>query len=130
MTEKEQDELLFSILRQFIKILIEANEYEKQQNYPDSKKTILENEKTISVLSGITAEINSIEQLAELDEDIIDIVFEALAEYEGDFTVSAELEQRKKDLEFCKKMDELVWLFTGGEDSESEEDEFEEEEEV
>ena len=121
MTEKEQDEFLISLLKNFIESLKESNDVEKQKNYLGSETVISENEETIKVLSEITAKINSIEELAELDADAIDIVFEAVTAYAGDFVISADSEQRKKDMEYCSKIEEIIWLFYDEDDGEEEE---------
>lgn len=122
MTEKEQDEYLMTVLRRYVEVLKETNSAEKQNNFPDSKTAVSENEEMISDLEEIAAKINSIEELAELGPDAIDTVFEAVSAYAGDFVVSADEKQRKKDLEECAKLEEIIWLFCD-EDDEAEEDE-------
>lgn len=116
MTEKEQDEYLLFVLRRYIEILRESNAIEKKNDYPDAESSVKENEEMISRLEQITAEINSIEELAQLEDDSIDIVFEAVSAYAGDFVVSSDENQRKKDFEECSKLEEIIWLFYDEED--------------
>ena len=118
MTEKEQDEFLIQVLARFIESLKESTEAEKQKNYPNAQTSIADNEQTISALTEIAAKINSIEELAELGGDAIDIVFEAVSAYAGDFVISADPDQRKRDFEECSKLEEIIWLFYDEEDDE------------
>lgn len=119
MTEKEQDEFLIQVLARFIESLKESTEAEKQKNYPNAQTSIADNEQTISALTEVAAKINSIEELAELGGDAIDIVFEAVSAYAGDFVISADPDQRKRDFEECSKLEEIIWLFYDEEDDEN-----------
>lgn len=119
MTEKEQDEFLMQVLGRYIESLKETIEAEKQNNYPNAQTAIEDNEQTISELTEITAKINSIEELAELGGDAIDIVFEVVSAYAGDFVISADSDQRKKDFEECSKLEEIIWLFYDEDDEEN-----------
>lgn len=123
MTEKEQDEYLMTVLRRYVEVLKDANDAEKQNNYPNSKNAVSENDEIISDLEEIAAKINSIEELAEQGADEIDTVFEAVSAYAGDFIVSAEEDQRKKDLEECTKLEEIIWLFYDQDDEDGEDEE-------
>lgn len=111
MTENEQDifykELLPLLLEDATDSLKSIQAYTLTE-YKDIKKDF---ENIISSLQFLIENTNSIDDLADQDDEIIDAFYESLFDYTSNFCVSESPSQKEIDLEQYNKLEEILMLF-------------------
>ncbi|MCQ2241651.1 hypothetical protein [Treponema sp.] len=123
MEDQELDEFLLKSLGIILEEYKDCVLYIEKTN-PSEKELLEDYSDMIQNLGEVLSEINDLDDLAGLDEELIDVVYEALFDYAGNFVIAAEddQEQYKKDMEEYGKIEELLNLFID-DDYEDEDDE-------
>lgn len=122
MTEKEQDDFFIKILN---KILEETKECADYINKYDSKNYRLvkkDYDSDIKELSKILSSVKSIDDLAEKDEETINLVFDYIVNYAENMVISADEKQKKEDMKEAEKLEEIINLFIDDEYDEEDEE--------
>lgn len=111
MTENEQD----IFYKELLPLLLEdaTDSLKSIQAYTLSEYKDIETEfkNTISSLQFLIENTNSIDDLADQDDEIIDVFYECLFDYTSNFCVSESPSQKEKDIEQYNKLEEILMLF-------------------
>ncbi|MCQ2592451.1 MAG: hypothetical protein MJ188_06660 [Treponema sp.] len=123
MNSRKLDKLLIETLQKIafeIKDSLEyANKYSDSDSdfYADLSESLEEMHFALDEIEKLVAEITSIDDLAEKDEDTITLVYDYLADYAGNFIISPKNTlQYKKDMKTYKNLEELLFLFMDDEE--------------
>ena len=110
--KKDLDDFLVTSLIT-IKNTIKSN-YEYIKNPKDELDSEIKEDylEANTLLSEILEKVHSVDDLGYLNEDDIDFVYQCLALYEGEFTITHRNEQQRKiDEQNYKKLQKLLNLF-------------------
>lgn len=120
MTESELDVFFTETLKKILEDTKDCAAYIQHLNTPEYEEIKEDYQADIEDLTALIKEIKSIDDLAETDEDTITRVFEFIEGYAGNFVISAQPEQKKKDLEEYAKLEEILNLFFDSDEDEEE----------
>lgn len=124
MTDDELDLFFIDTLKNVYADLQECAEYTKKLNTLEYIEINEDYKYSLSLLTELINNCKTIDDLAELDEEIIDEVYEYIASYTDNFIINAYEPQKNKDMEAYQKLEELLDLFldTDEEDFDSEDE--------
>ncbi len=118
MTQLQMDKFLIESLKNILEIAKDDYDYIKDEKSPEYIEIKEDFEEVIAGLESLLPVIKSVDDLACQDEDTITFVYELLDEYAGNFIISSEPNQQKKDLETYNKLEELLYLFLDSDEDE------------
>lgn len=116
MTDQELDELLVSTLKLVLEDTKECADYVKDLHTPEYEEIKEDYAYQIEDLEDILAQVKSLDDLAEFDEDTITAVYDYIACYTDYFIISNDPTQKEKDLIHHAKLQELLDLFLDDEE--------------
>lgn len=111
MTYEELDEFYIQTLKNILADTKECRDYVKDLHTPEYDDINQDYDESISLLNNLISTTKSIDDLAELGEDTITLVYDLIASYADNLVISADPEQRKKDMKEYDKLEELLSLF-------------------
>ncbi len=118
MTQLQMDKFLIESLKNILEIAKDDYDYIKDEKSPEYIEIKEDFEEVIAGLESLLPVIKSVDDLACQDEYNITFVYELLDEYAGNFIISSEPNQQKKDLETYNKLEELLYLFLDSDEDE------------
>ena len=121
MTDDELDSLLIEILNEYLAETKEDAEYIKNQKSKDYKDVKEDYDFVIEHLSGLLPELHSLDDLAEMDEEDISLVYDYIAEYAGNFIIREDPRYKESDLEKYSGIEEILNMFMDDDDFDEEE---------
>lgn len=121
MTDDELDTYFINLLKAILEDMKDCKAYLKEPLSPEDKEIMEDYDYVINDLSQILKQIKSIDDLAELDEEAINNVYDYIESYATNFIISAYEPQRQKDLEEYEKIEEILDLFLDDDDFDEEE---------
>ena len=124
MTESELDDFFIQTLKNISRNVKEYKAYVKDLHTPEYDEINEYYDEEIDLLSDLSNNIKTIEDLAEYDEETITAVYDYIADFADNFIISAENPQRQHDLAEYEKLEELMSLFL---DADDEDEDYEEE---
>ena len=116
MTYEELDEFYIQTLKKILADTKECKDYVKDLHTPEYDDINQDYDESISLLNKLISTTQSIDDLAELGEDQITLVYDLIASYADNFIISADPKQRKKDMKEYDKLEELMSLFLDADD--------------
>lgn len=116
MTYEELDEFYIQTLKKILADTKECKDYVKDLHTPEYDDINQDYDESISLLNKLISTTQSIDDLAELGEDEITLVYDLIASYADNFIISADPKQRKKDMKEYDKLEELMSLFLDADD--------------
>lgn len=122
MTYEELDEFYIQTLKNILADTKECKDYVKNLHTPEYDDINQDYDESISLLDKLISTTKSIDDLAELGEDTITLVYDLIASYADNFLISADPKQRKKDMKEYDKLEELMSLFLDTDDDYDDED--------
>lgn len=111
MTDEELDTLFIETLKAILEDTKECADYSKNIHTPEYEEINEDYQFTINQISQLLDECSSIDDLAQMDEETIDDVYEYIATYADNFVISAEEPERTENLAQYSKLEELLGLF-------------------
>lgn len=123
MTDKELDTFLIETLKSVLCDLQDCAEYTKNLHTPDYDDINEDYAYSISLIKEVLSRCNSIDDLAQEDDQTIDDIYEYLASYSDNLIIHAQEPQKTQDLEQASKLEELLDLFLDDSDYSEEETE-------
>ncbi len=111
MTDEELDTLFIETLKAILEDTKECADYSKNIHTPEYEEINEDYQFTINQISQLLDECSSIDDLAQMDEETIDDVYEYIATYADNFVISAEEPERIENLAQYSKLEELLGLF-------------------
>ena len=116
MTYEELDEFYIQTLKKILADTKECKDYVKDLHTPEYDDINQDYDESISLLNKLISTTKTIDDLAELGEDEITLVYDLIASYADNFIISADPKQRKKDMKEYDKLEELMSLFLDADD--------------
>ena len=116
MTYEELDEFYIQTLKKILADTKECKDYVKDLHTPEYDDINQDYDESISLLNNLISTTKTIDDLAELGEDEITLVYDLIASYADNFIISADPKQRKKDMKEYDKLEELMSLFLDADD--------------
>lgn len=123
MTDEELDSLLIEILNEYLAETKQDAEYIKNQKSKDYKEVKEDYHFVIEHLTNLLPNIHSLDDLAEMDEEDISLVYDYIAEYAGNFIIREDPRYKEADLKKYSGIEEILNMFM-------DDDDFDEEEEI
>lgn len=120
MTDKELDQYFIQTLKNALELFNESLDHEKKYTDDASDNNQEYYGQIISSIETICKKVKTIDDLADMDEDIITDAFDAITAYAEAFVISSDEEQRKKDLEEYEKLEELLYIFCDADEEDEE----------
>lgn len=111
MTDEELDTLFIETLKAILEDTKECADYSKNIHTAEYEEINEDYQLTINQISQLLDECSSIDDLAQMDEETIDDVYEYIATYADNFVISAEEPERTENLAQYSKLEELLGLF-------------------
>ncbi len=116
MTYEQLDEFYIQTLKKILADTKECKDYVKDLHTPEYDDINQDYDESISLLNKLISTTKTIDDLAELGEDEITLVYDLIASYADNFIISADPKQRKKDMKEYDKLEELMSLFLDADD--------------
>jgi hypothetical protein len=116
MTYEQLDEFFIQILKNILSDTKECKEYVKDLHTPEYDEINQDYDDSIKLLTRLISTTKTIDDLAELDEDTITLVYDLIASYADNFLISSNPAQKKKDIKEYEKLEELMSLFLDADD--------------
>ncbi|MCR5253014.1 MAG: hypothetical protein K6C98_04775 [Treponema sp.] len=123
MTDEELDIFFIETLKKALADMKECRDYVKNLGTPEYKEICQDYADDIDLLSSILKTVQTIDDLAEMDEESITAVYDFIATYADNFLIHQDSPQKEADLAEYEKLEELLNLFMDTEDDDFEEDE-------
>ena len=120
MTDDELDQYFVDTIKAVLNLFKESADYERKYNDEAAQDSIEYYYKMISSLEDVCKNVRTIDDLGDFSEDIITDIFDAITAYAEAFIISAEPQQREKDLQEYEKLEELLYVFCDSDDDEEE----------
>lgn len=120
MTDDELDQYFVDTIKAVLDLFRESADYERKYNDEAAQDNIEYYQQMISSLEEVCKNAGTIDDLGDFSEDVITDIFDAITAYAEAFTISADPQQRKTDLQEYEKLEELLYVFC---DSDEEDDE-------
>lgn len=111
MTYEELDEFYIQTLKNILADTKECRDYVKDLHTPEYDDINQDYDESISLLNNLISTTKSIDDLAECGEDQITLIYDLIASYADNLVISADPEQREKDMKEYDKLEELLSLF-------------------
>ena len=121
MTYEELDEFFIETLKKILAETKDCKEYVKDLHTPEYDDINQDYDENISLLNKLISTTKTIDDLAELGEDEITLVYDLIASYADNFLISPDPKQRKIDMKEYDKLEELMSLFLDTDDDYDEE---------
>ena len=122
MTYEELDEFYIQTLKNILAETKEYKDYVKDLHTPEYDDINQDYDESIELLNKLISTTKSIDDLAECGEEEITLVYDLIASYADNLLISAEPEQKKKDMKEYYKLEELMSLFLDTDDEYDDED--------
>lgn len=122
MTDSELDVFFIETLKFILEDIKDCSEYTKNIKTPEYEEINADYLNSINELTVVLNKCKSIDDFANMDDDIIDSTYEHIACHADNFIISAEEPQHTEDLKNYSKLEELLNLFI---DDDFDEDDFE-----
>ena len=116
MTYEQLDEFYIQTLKKILADTKECKDYVKDLHTPEYDDINQDYDESISLLNKLISTTKTIDDLAELGEDEITLVYDLIASFADNFIISADPKQRKKDMKEYDKLEELMSLFLDADD--------------
>lgn len=123
MTEEELDIFFIETLKKALADMKECRDYVKDLGTPEYKEICQDYKDDIDLLSSILKSVQTIDDLAEMDEESITAVYDFIATYADNFLIHPDSPQKEADLAEYEKLEELLNLFMDTEDEDFDGDE-------
>ncbi len=123
MTDEELDIFFIETLKKALADMKECRDYVKKLGTPEYKEICQDYADDIDLLSSILKTVQTIDDLAEMDEDSITAVYDFIATYADNFLIHPDSPQKEADLAEYEKLEEPLNLFMDTEDDDFDEDE-------
>lgn len=123
MTDDELDQYFVDTIKAVLDLFKESADYEKKYNDEAAQDNIEYYQQMISSLEEVCKNAGTIDDLGDFSEDVITDIFDAITAYAEAFTISADPQQRKTDLQEYEKLEELLYVFCDSDEDDEEDDE-------
>lgn len=123
MTEEELDVFFLETMQAIKEELKNCYEYTKDLNTPEYQEINEDYEASLIELDNLLKTCTTIDELSEKDDETIDSVYNYIAEYADNYTISAQEPERTMNLNTYTKLEELLDLFIDDESCEDEDSE-------
>lgn len=120
MTDDELDQYFVDTIKAVLNLFKEGADYERKYNDEAAQDNIEYYYKMISSLEDVCKNVRTIDDLGDFSEDIITDIFDAITAYAEAFIISADPQQREKDLQEYEKLEELLYVFCDSDDDDEE----------
>ena len=118
--DDELDQYFVDTIKAVLNLFKESADYERKYNDEAAQDNIEYYYKMISSLEDVCKNVRTIDDLGDFSEDIITDIFDAITAYAEAFIISAEPQQREKDLQEYEKLEELLYVFCDSDDDDEE----------
>lgn len=118
MTDEELDIFFIETLKKALADMKECRNYVKDLGTPEYKDICQDYADDIDLLSSILKTVQTIDDLAEMDEESITAVYDFIATYADNFLIHPDSPQKEADLAEYDKLEELLDLFMDTEEEE------------
>lgn len=118
MTDDELDSFYAQTLHDILADTKDARESITKYTLPEYAEIIEDFDAIIEDLEFLIKETATIDDLAEMDDDLIDNFYEYLFSYMSNFCIDENPVNKEKDQSQYEKLQELIFLFTDDEDEE------------
>lgn len=109
MTDIELDNFFVQLLKNIHSELKESYEAVQKYSNPVYDEIKEDYKNNLSELETVISQISTIDDFADLDDDIIDHIYEDIYDYASNYIIS--IENREKDIEEYKKVEEILFMF-------------------
>ena len=116
MTYEELDDFYIEVLKKILADTKECKDYVKDLHSPEYDDIHQDYDDSISLLNRLISTTKTIDDLAELGEDDITIVYDLIASYADNLLISTDPIQREIDMKEYDKLEELMSLFLDTDD--------------
>lgn len=123
MTDDELDQYFVDTIKAVLDLFRESADYERKYNDEAAQDNIEYYQQMISSLEEVCKNAGTIDDLGDFSEDVITDIFDAITAYAEAFTISADPQQRKTDLQEYEKLEELLYVFCDSDEDDEEDDE-------
>lgn len=123
MTDDELDQYFVDTIKAVLNLFKESADYERKYNDEAAQDNIEYYQQMISSLEEVCKNAGTIDDLGDFSEDVITDIFDAITAYAEAFTISADPQQRKTDLQEYEKLEELLYVFCDSDEDDEEDDE-------
>ncbi|MCR4790225.1 MAG: hypothetical protein K5839_04020 [Treponemataceae bacterium] len=111
MTDDELDSFFLQTLTKTLDYLKECRSYVEKYKWTNINEVLEDYDILISDLTEILPSINSIDDLAQMNGDLITNIYDSLDAYAESFVISQDSDQQKNDLQEYAKIEEILNLF-------------------